>query len=263
MVERGEGSGAVILEGVIAVTAALEARSRPIYAVYVRDDKRDADALRVARLATAAGVVVERVSADVIAQHADGETHGGIVALVGERHMLDFAALLANTPAPAFLVMLDGVEDPFNFGQAVRAFYAAGAHGLVVRPRNWMSAAGVVGRASAGASERIPTAQVESAELAAEMARGAGLRIVIADAQRATSLYDADLRVPLFLLVGGEKRGVTRSFAQSADLRLKIPYGRTYDADLGTTAAAAVLAFEILRQRTDGKNVPQHEDRQT
>jgi 23S rRNA (guanosine2251-2'-O)-methyltransferase len=151
--------------------------------------------------------------------------------------------------------MLDGVEDPFNFGQAVRAFYAAGAHGLVVRPRSWMSAAGVVGRASAGASERIPTAQAESAEAAAEVFRAAGLRVAIADSQRAISLYDADLRIPLFLLVGGERRGVTRSFASKADLRLKIPYGRPFEHDLGTTAAAAVLAFEILRQRGT-KNPP-------
>lgn len=239
----------MILEGSIAVTAALEARSRPVHALYIRDDKRDADALRLARLASAAGASVERVSADTIAQIASGETHGGVVATVGERHMLALDTLLAQVQPPAFIVMLDGVEDPFNFGQAVRAFYAAGAHGLVVRPRNWMSAAAVVGRASAGATERIPTAQAESAEAAAEVMRAAGLRVAVADSHRAQSIYSADLRVPLFLLVGGEKRGVTRSFAEKADLRLKIPYGRLYDADLGTTAASAVLAFEIMRQR--------------
>jgi 23S rRNA (guanosine2251-2'-O)-methyltransferase len=240
----------MILEGSIAVTAALEARSRPVHALYIRDDKRDADALRLARLASAVGASIERVSADAIAQLASGETHGGVVATVGERRMLTLDALIAQATTPAFIVMLDGVEDPFNFGQAVRAFYAAGAHGLVVRPRTWMSAAAVVGRASAGASERIPTAQAESAEEAADAMRAAGLRVAVADSHRATPIYAADLRAPLFLLVGGEKRGVTRSFADKADLRLKIPYGRAYDADLGTTAASAVLAFEILRQRS-------------
>jgi tRNA G18 (ribose-2'-O)-methylase SpoU len=148
-----------------------------------------------------------------------------------------------------FIVMLDGVEDPYNFGQAVRAFYAAGADGLVVRPRNWMSAAGVVARASAGASERIRTAVAETAQEAADFFRARGLTIAVADKERAVSLYNADLTVPLFLLIGGEKRGVTRSFADAADLRLRIPYGRAFAPSLGTTPAAAAIAFEIMRQR--------------
>ena len=53
----------------------------------------------------------------------------------------------------------------------------------------------------------------------------------------------------LFVLIGGEKRGVTRSFLERADLVLHIPYGRGFKQSLGTTAAAAILAFEVMRQR--------------
>ena len=238
----------LILEGFISVVAALEAQSRPFHVVYIRDDKRDADALKIARLAAAANVAVERAGADVIEQHVSGTTHGGIIALVGERRTLALDALLEGAARP-WVVMLDGVEDPFNFGQAVRAFYAAGAHGLVIRPRNWMSAASIVARASAGASERIRVAIAQSVEEAADIYRERGLRIAVADARRATSIYEADLTAPLFLLIGGEKRGVTRSFADKADMRLKIPYARAFEPDLGTTAASAALAFEIMRQR--------------
>lgn len=238
----------LVLEGFISVAAALETQSRPFHAVYIREDKRDADALKITRLATASGVPVERVGTAVIAEYASGTSHGGIIALTGDRQTLTLEALLENIDCP-FIVMLDGVEDPFNFGQAVRAFYAAGAHGLVVRPRNWMSAASNVARASAGASERIRVAVADTAEAAAAFYRERGLTIAVADAQRAISIYEADLTVPLFLLVGGEKRGITRSFADKADLRLKIPYGRAFDHDLGTTAASAALAFEIMRQR--------------
>ncbi|MCC6614522.1 MAG: RNA methyltransferase [Anaerolineae bacterium] len=238
----------LILEGFISVAAALEAASRPIHTVYVRDDKRDADALKIARLAASAGVPVERVSGDVIEQYVNGTTHGGIIAVVGERRTLTLDALLVGALHP-WIVMLDGVEDPFNFGQAVRAFYAAGVDGLVMGPRNWMNAASTVTRASAGASERIRVAVAQSAEEAAAFYRERGLKIAVADARRAISIYDADLRVPLFLLIGGEKRGVTRSFAEQADVRLRVPYGRAFEHDLGTTAASAALAFEIMRQR--------------
>jgi 23S rRNA (guanosine2251-2'-O)-methyltransferase len=257
-----------LLEGLIAVAAALDAGSRPIHTLIVDAERRDYETVKLIRAAHAQHIPVERAAAAQIDARAQGKTHGGVIALVGERRFVPLESLLAPprhameraqggevnlggevSPRAPFVVMLDGVEDPYNFGQAVRAFYAAGADGLVVRPRNWMSAAGVVARASAGASERIPTAVAETLQDAADFFRARGLLIAVAAAERAISLYDADLTAPLFLVIGGEKRGVTRSFADGADVRLRIPYGRAFAASLGTTPAAAALAFEIMRQR--------------
>lgn len=251
MLEPGSEEQQAVLEGHIAIQAALEANSRPVYTIYIDRASRDrhGDLARLARTAEAAGVPVERVDAAAIAARASGQTHGGAIALCGPRRFISLAQLLPQDHAP-FIVMIDGVEDPFNFGQAIRALYAAGADGLVVRPRNWMSAAGIVGRASAGASERLPTAVAAEAEEAARFFKAHGLIIAAtAHMPRAVALYDADLTGPLFLLIGGEKRGVTRSFLDRADLVLQIPYGRRFAGSLGTTAAAAVLAFEIMRQR--------------
>lgn len=182
---------------------------------------------------------------------AAGRSHGGVAALVGARRYLTIDELLERSGREALVVMLDGVEDPFNFGQAVRTLYAAGVDGLVVRARNWESAAGVVARASAGASELMPTAMAPTAESAAAAARGAGLRVAAAAARSgATPLTEADLRGGLFLLVGGERRGVTRSFLAACDLVVSIPSGRADAPELGVAAAAAVLAYEALRQRT-------------
>ena len=151
-----------------------------------------------------------------------------------------------------FIVMLDGIEDPFNFGQALRSLYAAGAAGVVVRPRNWFSAAGIVARASAGVSEQMPIAIAETAEYAADTYRQLGLRIAATSNQNAVSLYEADLIEPLFLLLGGEKRGITRSFLAQADLVLQIPYQQpNFQQSLGVVASAAIVAFEVMRQRNN------------
>lgn len=240
------------LEGHIAIEAALEAESRPIETILLDRAARDRGGhlARLARLAQERKVPTERVAREAIDLRASGGSHGGVLAVVGPRHFVELEALLPEGTSP-FVVMLDGVEDPFNFGQAIRACYAAGAEGLVVRPRNWMSAAAVVARASAGASERIPTAIAETAEDAAEFFRGRGLAVATTGRTRGSvSLYAADLTRPLFVLIGGEKRGVTRSFLERADLVLHIPYGRGFRQSLGTTAAAAILAFEVMRQRT-------------
>lgn len=238
-----------VLEGFVSVQAALQSGSRDLHTIYLRRDKWDTEAAWLEKNASASGIPLQRVETSVIDSQAGGSTHGGVVALAGPRKFAELSQIGAGLPAP-FVVMIDGVEDPFNFGQAVRALYAAGADGLIVRPRNWMSAASVVARASAGATERIPTAIAETALAAAAFFRGRGLRIACATLEKAIPIYEADLTAPLFIVIGGEKRGITRSFLDSADLRLAIPYGRDFGQSLGTAAAAAVIAFEVMRQRS-------------
>lgn len=239
-----------LLEGFISVSAALQGGHRGIYSVLLRADKSDGQTRHLEQLARAAGIPVERISQDALEAQAGGRTHGGVLARVGPYQFAALDTLAAGTPRP-FVAMIDGIEDPFNFGASVRALYAAGADGLVLRPRNWLSAAGTVARASAGASELIPTAIAETAGDAAAFFRARGLQVACATEERGSvSLYDADLTRPLLLLLGGEKRGITRSFLDQADLKLRIPYGRPMPHSLGTASATAVLAFEIMRQRT-------------
>lgn len=244
-----------VLEGQIAIRAALQSGNRKVHTVYIDETKKDrsGDRARFIGFAVDHRVEVKRVGPDVIAEHVSGHSHGGVIALAGPRRFVSPAQLLKGGRSP-FIVMIDGVEDPFNFGASVRAIYAAGADGLVLRPRNWMSAAGVVARSSAGASERIPTAIAETAVEAAKFFRKQGFTIATTSKKNAVSLYEADLTRPLFLLIGGEKRGITRSFLEQADLALEIPYGRKFGQSLGTVGAASVLAFEIMRQRQSANN---------
>jgi 23S rRNA (guanosine2251-2'-O)-methyltransferase len=245
------------LEGAISVEAAITAVSRPIHTIYIQKGKSNTAVRRVQTAAQRANLPVQMVDKAFISKKADGRTHGGVLAQVGERHFQTMAQLITNNPSP-FIVMLDGVEDPFNFGQAVRAFYAAGADGLILRPRNWMSAASVVARASAGASELMPTAVAETAENAANFYRRQNLIIACTSDKGASPLYEADMTKPLFLLVGGEKRGITRSFMDQADLRLQIPYARPFPYSLGTAVSASVIAFELMRQRRKTKQLARH-----
>jgi len=157
--------------------------------------------------------------------------------------------LLPEVGESPLIVMLDGVEDPFNYGQAVRALYAAGVDAVVVR-RTWETALATVTRASAGASELLPTAIVDSVEDAAILSRRAGMRVACAvNRPSATELHEADLTGGLFVLIGGERRGVTRSFVDEADVQLRIGYGRGGAPELSTAASAAIIGFEALRQR--------------
>ena len=239
-----------LLEGRLSVQAAIEAGWREVQQIQIDSRKRYDRRLRaLLRQADAASIPVTFVTKDAIQQRAGGNSHGGVLAEVGERRFCHPADLLPVERA-AFIVMLDGIEDPYNFAGAVRCLYAAGVDGVVLRPRNWTSASAIVGRASAGAIERLPLAIAETAAQAADIYRERGLQIAVAaKSKRSRAPNQANLTLPTFLLIGGERRGVTRSFAQSADLTLEIAYGRDFDQSLGTVAAAAVIAFEVKRQR--------------
>ncbi|MCA9950905.1 MAG: RNA methyltransferase [Anaerolineales bacterium] len=241
-------SETIWLEGHISVTAAIQGGFRTVTAVYLGHGKWSRQVAALKRLALACNIPVEQVDESFIADRVSGNSHGGVIAEAGPRKFMGVADLITGQQNP-FIVMLDGIEDPFNFGQAVRTLYAAGANGLVVRPRNWMTAGSIVARASAGAAELIPTAVAETAVDAATYFRSFGLQIVTTTKKSTTTLYAVDLSGPLFILIGGERRGVTRSFLEQADLRLQIPYGRQFGQSLGAAASAAVLGFEIMRQR--------------
>ncbi len=235
-------------EGQISVEAAIRGQNRVVDAIYVRRGKWNRATQRLLQSAEKAGIAVEMVDDAFIAEHTGGKSHGGVLARAGQRRFSSLCSLIEGRGNP-LVVMLDGIEDPFNFGQAVRALYAAGIDGLVVRPRNWLSATGTVTRSSAGATELMPMAVAESALEAAQFFRQQGLDVACTAKASAVSLYEADLTQPLFLLIGGEKRGVTRSFLDQADIRLTIPYGRSFAHSLGATTSTAVFAFEIARQR--------------
>jgi 23S rRNA (guanosine2251-2'-O)-methyltransferase len=237
------------LEGRISVEAAIKGGNRDIEAIYLRAGKRDRSLWRLRKTAEKFSIPLSDMDEDFFAANASGRSHGGVLARVGPRRFREITSLVQGAER-SFIVMLDGIEDPFNFGQAVRALYAAGVNGLVVRQRNWLSAAAVVTRSSAGASELMPTAVSQTALEAAEFFRQKGLIIACTARESAVSLYEANLTQATFLLVGGEKRGITRSFLDQADVRLQIPYGRSFDQSLGTAASTAVIAFEMLRQRS-------------
>ena len=110
-----------------------------------------------------------------------------------------------------------------------------------------MSAAGVVARSSAGASELLPLYTAD-ALAAVDFFKAHDYRVVCADLRTELLLPDAPLQLPLLLIVGGEKRGISRALLDKCDFAVKIPYAREFNASLSAASAATMLASEIMRQ---------------
>ncbi len=192
------------------------------------------------------GFPLEEVDSEALDALTVGSTHGGIVAECTDRTIPTLTA--DAIPDDGFFVLVEGIEDPYNFGYALRSLYACGVDGIVLSPRNWMSAAGVVCRSSAGTSELLPL-YTSDGVAAAQLFRQRGYKICCAGIRDSVSSFDADLTCPLFLVVGGEKRGISRALLDEADTVVRIDYGRDFAGSLSAASATAMLAYEVLRQR--------------
>lgn len=138
--------------------------------------------------------------------------------------------------------MIDGVDDPYNFGSIVRSLYAFGVNGVIVRPRNWMNAATVVARASAGASELLSMAIGQTIMEVAGLCAQRGLTVFTLAPRIRVCLQHADLTVRFG--PNARQRGSSLSLMGARLTRVNIAYGRETDISLGSAAAGAVIGYQ-------------------
>lgn len=251
--ETSRQIASTVFEGMTSLSAVIESalagkNDRRIREVLFDKNKAQSKAKEIAylrRMAEKLDFTVTESDAEEIDNLATGNSHGGIIARCTERTIFPLTA--KSLPEAGFVVMIEGIEDPYNFGYALRSIYAAGADAVILTPRNWMSAAGVVCRSSAGASELLPLFVSEPDE-AVHMAKSAGYKVVCAGIRDSVSAFDADLTRPIFLIVGGEKRGISRAVLDLADEVVRLDYGRPFRGSLSAASAASILAYEVLRQ---------------
>ena len=242
-----------VFEGLTSIRAVLRASEtgvsdRRITRVLVDETKKKSRAKELGwlkREADARGFALDFVPASEIDGMTTGSTHGGIAAECTDRTIPPLSCY--TPPADGFAVMLEGIEDPYNFGYALRSLYACGADAVVLSPRNWMSAAEVVCRSSAGASELLPLYVSDPVE-SARFFRSHGFRVLCAGIRDSVSSFDCKMKRPLYLIVGGEKRGISGALLDEADEIVRIDYGRAFGGSLSAASAAAMLGYEVLRQ---------------
>lgn len=242
-----------IFEGMTSISALLHARDagvndRSVHTVLISKSKQRSKYREIGYLkanASRHGYEILFSDDERIIELATGTTHGGIIAICGERHYRD----CSDIPGGGFWVLPDGIEDPFNLGYTIRSLYAAGVDGMVLPPNNRLCSAGTVARSSAGTSELLDI-RVADPEIAIKAFAQSGYRIICAGIRDSVSIYEADLKKPILLIVGGEKRGISRNILDIADQIVRIDYGRSFNGSLSAASATTVIAFEVLHQNT-------------
>lgn len=249
--ESSKFTDGLIFEGMTSISAVINSPSsndRKISKIIYDQSKEKSKHKELAFLrhkSAELGFDLFPASSDDINSLTIGNSHGGIIAVCEERSIpyLDQSQIKSD----GFYVMLEGIEDPYNFGYSLRSLYAAGADGIILNERNWMGAAGVVARASAGASEMLDMF-ISSGEDAVKVFKESNYKVICAGIRDSVSIYDADMKKPIFLIIGGEKRGISASVLKHADQIVRIDYDSKFRGSLSAASSAAIIGFEIMHQ---------------
>lgn len=243
-----------VFEGMTTISALIKAAllypssARKIYTVFFDKAKYIRDPRRIAFLrakASEIGFELVESSSEYLEELTSGTSHGGYAAVCGERSLpcLTPSAIKPN----GLYFILEGIEDPYNFGYILRSLYAAGIDAVVLSERNWMTSAGQVAKSSAGCSELLPMFSGSIID-AVKTLKSSGYRILCANIRDSVPLFEAELSAPSAFVIGGEKRGISAALLKEADINIKIPYGREFMGSLPSSASAAIIAYEASRK---------------
>lgn len=241
------------IEGRNPVIEALRA-GQPLDKIFLAknaEGREDPVASRIQALAREAGIPVVICDRRMLDRMSVTGAHQGVIAAAAAASYAEISDLLAASRkkgrAP-LIVVCDSINDPGNLGAIIRSAEIAGADGVIIPRRRSAGLTPAVYKASAGALAYLPVARAANVASALKELKEAGLWIFGAEAGGDTWYYDADMTLPMALVIGSEGEGISHLAAENCDFLLKIPMLGKINS-LNASAAAAVLLFESLRQR--------------
>ncbi len=177
--------------------------------------------------------------------------HQGIIAITSDIKYFSPRKILKeaeNKGEPPFIIILDQIQDPHNFGAIIRTAYAAGVHGIIFPKDRAVEVTPVVEKTSAGAVEHVILSQVSNINYTIKDLKKAGLWIVGTDIAADKVYYKQDLTGAMGIVIGNEGQGLRRLVKENCDFMIKIPMQGKLGS-LNASVAAGIIIYEALRQR--------------
>jgi 23S rRNA (guanosine2251-2'-O)-methyltransferase len=233
----------------------LRAGSRRVEEIAIVSEGRGPALHDLLNLARRQGVKISFRTRDQLTAMAGDPHHQGVVARVAGASYSSLGDLLtvpAGRGEVPFFLALDQVQDPRNLGAVLRSAEATGVHGVILPKHHAVGLTGAAAKSAMGAAELVAVARETNLVQALEELKKEGVWIVGAIPTGGKVPWEMDLTGPLCLVLGGEGEGLRPLVARSCDFLTSLPMrGRL--GSLNVSAAAAVLCYEVLRQRGRGE----------
>ena len=249
-----------VLFGFHAVGVRLKTAPKSIIEIYYEPTRRDARMRQFIDKVNESGVRLIEADGLRLAKLAGSHGHQGVAARVQEiKQVHSIDELLENLEAsnaelpPAertqpLILVLDGVTDPHNLGACLRVADGAGAHAVVAPKDHAVGLNATVAKVASGAAETVPYLMVTNLARTLAELKERGLRVVGTSDDAEQTIFEADLRGPLALVLGAEGSGMRQLTRKSCDVLVRIPMQGAVES-LNVSVASGICLFEALRQR--------------
>ncbi len=237
--------------GLHAINAVLERAPERVLELWLAQPRDDVRSRDLRERAESAGLRVQSMGAEALAKLVGDVAHQGAVAAVrplkpwDEHDLLESLSQAATDP---LVLILDGVTDPHNLGACLRTADAAGVNAVLIPKDRAATVDGVVRKVAAGAAEFVPVVSVTNLARTIDLLKERGIWVVGTDGEAPQTLYGADLKRPLALVLGAEGAGMRRLTRERCDFLVRIPMAGQVES-LNVSVAAGVALFEARRQR--------------
>jgi 23S rRNA (guanosine2251-2'-O)-methyltransferase len=245
------------IAGINAVAAALEHDAEHVREVLIEAGAKNPRLTEIETLARRLEIDVRRVTEQALAGIVGGLRHQGVVARYAAAKTWnedELEALIEAAEGRALLLLLDGVQDPHNFGACLRSAAAAGATAVIIPKDKSVQVNATVRKTSAGAADSVAVIPVTNLARTMRDLQQLGVWLYGLAGEAEASLYSIDLRGNVGLVLGGEADGLRRLTRENCDQLVKIPMpggaGGAGVESLNVSVATGVTLFEAVRQRS-------------
>jgi len=241
------------LFGIHAVQAALDYSPKKIDKAWIDTQRQDKRLMQVIDDLLSLGIQPEKTDRKKLDRFAEGKNHQGIVIEVempAELSESDLKQAVETLSGTALLLVLDNVQDPHNLGACLRTADATGVQGVIITKDNATGITPTVCKVASGAAETVPVYQVTNLSRTLRWLKDQGIWIMGAAGAAAQTVYQADLTMPLAVVVGAEGKGIRRLTQEQCDFLVKLPMLGQVES-LNLSVATGVLLYEAVRQRSN------------
>ncbi|QTN41761.1 23S rRNA (guanosine(2251)-2'-O)-methyltransferase RlmB [Marinobacter salsuginis] len=233
-----------------AVEAVLKREPERLQQVWIQTGRQDKRVKSITDTLDSLGVRWKVVHRRELDERVSG-VHQGIVAAVSESREWtedDLLAQLAGSDKSPFLLVLDGVTDPHNLGACMRTADAVGVQAVIVPKDKSASLTPVARKVACGAAETVPFVRVTNLARFLRSLQDQGVWLIGTAGEAKATLYQADFKGPVALVMGAEGKGMRRLTREHCDQLINIPMLGHVDS-LNVSVATGVCLYEALRQR--------------
>ena len=247
-----------IIYGIHPIKEALNSSHLHFEKILIGTPKPHAPIQSILDLADRRHIPVAFTTKEVLEQMAHGGVHQSVVGILKEIPYADIGEILSHGKKEgkkALLLILDGIEDPQNFGSLIRTALGCGAHGIIIPKHRAVGITPAVVKASSGAAAHIPIARVVNIATTIDVLKKEGIWVYGASGEAKNLIYNLNLNTDMAIVIGAEGKGIRPLVKKKCDYLFSIPMKGPLSS-FNASVSGGMILYEVMRQRTLHNNPP-------